>query len=233
VNWTLPARTRIRSARLPAPLVKARDAAALGRKGSDTRRRLLEAARALLKSHSYVELTSIAISLAAGRSAPTFYNYFADVNELILALCDEATDDFDRVMDSLRIDEGAALEVAERFIDAYNDYWEVHDAILSIRNLESDRGNVRYRAMRQRTSQRLRSDLQKVVRRLQPANTVIPQAVIDAHILVIFAAIQRFAARKTVLSEEAVENLALGQVRSAQISLLASVLRGDITRHDY
>src|SRR5947207_10476139 len=62
------------------------------------RRRLFEAAAAEFARSGYAEASAEAISRAAGMSKATFYEHFANKEECILALFDEAATEVLRVM---------------------------------------------------------------------------------------------------------------------------------------
>src|ERR1700712_2944885 len=78
-----------------------RPAEGLGRKGLETRRRLMTAAHELLQTMSAVSLTATAIARQAKTSSATFYVYFDDVSDVVLALATEASEDLDAVMATL------------------------------------------------------------------------------------------------------------------------------------
>src|SRR5947209_20197043 len=62
------------------------------------RERLLEAAAVVFAERGYAEAGAEAISRAAGMSKATFYEHFANKEECILALFDEAATEVLRVM---------------------------------------------------------------------------------------------------------------------------------------
>ncbi len=66
----------------------------LGPKATETRRRLLDAARELFVEGGYAEATVGRIVERAGVSRPTFYTYFDDRKEIIVALAYEMARDF-------------------------------------------------------------------------------------------------------------------------------------------
>ncbi|MBW6927620.1 TetR family transcriptional regulator, partial [Salmonella enterica subsp. enterica serovar Weltevreden] len=66
---------------------------ALGRKGRETRQRLVDAAALLLASTSPMDLTAMAIAAEAGTASATFYVYFRDVQDILYALSEAATED--------------------------------------------------------------------------------------------------------------------------------------------
>src|SRR5690349_25146458 len=69
------------------------DGRALGRRGAQTRRRLLDATADLLETHGIRDLRVVDIARAVGSSPATFYQYFRDVEEAVLALTQEVGDE--------------------------------------------------------------------------------------------------------------------------------------------
>jgi AcrR family transcriptional regulator len=64
----------------------------------------MDAAREMLKAALPIELTAIAVSRAAGTVPPSFYVYFADIRDLLLAIRNLEADRGDRAFDELRVD---------------------------------------------------------------------------------------------------------------------------------
>jgi AcrR family transcriptional regulator len=91
------------------------------------RRRLLEAAAAVFARAGYAEATAEAISREAGMSKATFYEHFANKEECILALFDEAATEVMRGMagavtgdggsyeDRIRANVGSFLEILTQY----------------------------------------------------------------------------------------------------------------------
>ena len=75
----------------------ASDGRVIGERAQRTRRRLLDATAELLDERGALGLRVVDITRAVGTSPATFYQYFSDVEEAILVLADEATDDIERV----------------------------------------------------------------------------------------------------------------------------------------
>ena len=67
---------------------------ALGRKGGETRRRLLDATLELIATEDSHKLTASRIARAAGLASQSFYLYFKDIDEILLVLAEEASADF-------------------------------------------------------------------------------------------------------------------------------------------
>ena len=61
------------------------DGRPLGKRGAATRRRLLDATAQLLESHGVRDLRVVDIARVVGTSPATFYQYFRDVEEAVLA----------------------------------------------------------------------------------------------------------------------------------------------------
>lgn len=130
----------------------------LGRKGHETRQRLMNATLQLLKTSSPVELTAVSIAKKAKSSSATFYLYFSDVRGILLALNEAAEADMSVVHDALDQpwDPNALnMEHAEGVVKAFVAVWDKHREILRYRNLEADRGDPSFESIRLRTSVRI------------------------------------------------------------------------------
>jgi AcrR family transcriptional regulator len=124
---------------------------ALGRKGNQTRQRLMDATRRLLKHFSPVELTAVSIAKEAKTSSATFYIYFDDVHDIIYALSEAAGADLvevHRILEEPWDPTTVEISHAQRVVDAFNDVWNRHRDILRFRNLEADRGSRAFADLR-------------------------------------------------------------------------------------
>ena len=130
--------------------VLAADGRAIGSRAKATRRRLLDATSRLLGELGVLEIRVVDITRAVGTSPATFYQYFPDVDAAILALAQESIEDERPLVDFLGPgwsgDDG--LDRARAFVDAYISFWDSHHAVLRIRNLKAEEGDVRFRASR-------------------------------------------------------------------------------------
>ena len=125
-----------------------------GRRGRATRRRLLDATAALLETTTYRDVKVVDIARAAGTSPATFYHYFSDVEEAVLALAGEVEVHAGAQLAALVVDrswsgaEGwiTALGVADGFVET----WEMHRSVLRVIDLATDEGDQRFRAVRTR-----------------------------------------------------------------------------------
>jgi AcrR family transcriptional regulator len=125
----------------------------LGRKGQETRTRLMDATRRLLETQSPVELTAVAIAAEAGTSPASFYMYFDDTKDLLFALSEVAGQDMAKI--HAIFDEPWTLDNLHQramdVIEALNAVWDRHRPVLRYRNLEATRGDQRFADLRLNT----------------------------------------------------------------------------------
>jgi AcrR family transcriptional regulator len=133
----------------------------LGQKGHRTRQRILEATRQLIEAQKGLAPAAAAVAREAGISSPTFYLYFADVGEAILDVVADIAHEFEPVAALLEAPwpKDQVLEHAERFVQAYFDYWYAHAAVLRVRNRVADGGDERFKALRMAQGTRLSDPL--------------------------------------------------------------------------
>jgi AcrR family transcriptional regulator len=94
----------------PHTVPRGRHAPPLEVRLSVQRRRLFEAAAAVFARVGYAEASAEAISREAGMSKATFYEHFANKEECILALFDEAATEVMRGMAGAAADDGGSYE---------------------------------------------------------------------------------------------------------------------------
>ncbi len=141
------------------------DGRALGKRGAATRRRLLDATGEQLESNGLRDLRVVDIARAVGTSPATFYQYFRDVEEAVLALAEtvgEQTSPLVELLDSPWQGE-AGLESARRLVDGFLRYWDDHRAILRTRNLAAQEGDQRFRDVRNASLQPITQGLSRKV----------------------------------------------------------------------
>jgi AcrR family transcriptional regulator len=128
----------------------ATDGRTIGRRAQMTRRKLLDSTAKLLDERGALELKVIDIAREAGSSAATFYQYFEDVEVALLALAEEAGSDLGALEQLVAPEWGrkAGFEATRTFVAAFINYWDEHKAILRVRNLRSEEGDQRFRALR-------------------------------------------------------------------------------------
>ena len=123
---------------------------AMGVKGLQTRRRLVEATEALLRTTPVRDLRVAEIAKAAHTSTSTFYLYFQDVSEAVLAVASGVSQSTPEFMALLNTpwEPDTAYDRAQNFVESYVDYWRAHTAVFRVRNLAADEGDARFIAAR-------------------------------------------------------------------------------------
>jgi AcrR family transcriptional regulator len=123
---------------------------ALGRKGRRTRSNIVEGLKALLAKAPIAGVTVAAVAAEANISAPTFYLYFEDLGEVLLAALEEVEPDLAAIRETLEPEwpPERTFACAEAFIQAYHDLWTKHGPILQARNVLAEQGDPRFMAHR-------------------------------------------------------------------------------------
>jgi len=122
------------------------DGRALGQRGLQTRRRLLEATASLLATAGIRDLRVVEIARDVGTSPATFYQYFRDVEDAVLALAEDVAEDLAPITQMLA--EPWTDTSARRMIEAFVASWDTHRGVLRTRNLAAQEGDQRFRAVR-------------------------------------------------------------------------------------
>ena len=123
----------------------------LGPRALATRRRIMAATAALLQEQSVLDLPVVDIARRAGTSPATFYHYFKDVEEVALVLAEEAAEEMPSVVARLAgpFDGDDGLVRSRGVVDHFFDHWDAHHAVLTLRNMASERGDGRFQRVRQ------------------------------------------------------------------------------------
>jgi AcrR family transcriptional regulator len=169
---------------------------ALGRRGAQTRRRLLDATGDLLETHGIRDLRVVDIARAVGSSPATFYQYFRDVEDAVLALAQEVGDEIAPLVALLepQWDERRGLDDARALVDGFVDYWDRHRAVLRTRNLAAQERDARFRDVRNRTLQAFMSSLTVKIAQARDAGLVVDEMSPAAASAALVALIERMAA---------------------------------------
>lgn len=171
---------------------------ALGRKGGETRRRLLDAALELIATEDSHKLSASRIARAAGVASQSFYLYFKDIEEVLLTLSQETVADFDEVISVLAdaTTDVSADRLSRRLVDALANYWGRHRAILNVRNYMADAGNPAFLKLRYETTIPLIDRLAERMLRAQPA---IAPGDARGRAITIYQAMERTVARENAV----------------------------------
>lgn len=128
----------------------ASDGRPLGRRAQATRRRVLDATAELLGTDGILDLKVVDVARSVGISPATFYQYFQNVEEAVLTLSAEVGTEISDIAEAL--DQSwrgeAGLDAARRLVDRFIAYWDEHRAVLRVRNLAAQEGDLRFRQVR-------------------------------------------------------------------------------------
>jgi AcrR family transcriptional regulator len=118
----------------------------LGRKGRRTRANIVSGLKTLLLSTAITNLTVQAVANEAYISAPTFYLYFEDLGEVLLAALEEVAPDMAVIRSRLDADWPAdrTYACALAFAQAYFDLWRKHGPVLRARNSLAEQDDARF-----------------------------------------------------------------------------------------
>jgi AcrR family transcriptional regulator len=122
-----------------------------GRRGLATRQRLVECTIDLLASTSYRDLKVTDITRSAGTSPATFYQYFVDLETVLLAVAEQTVEEAQRLVELIggRSWSGAAgVASAEALVDGFLDFYRTHRPTLRVVDLLSTEGDKRFRHLR-------------------------------------------------------------------------------------
>jgi AcrR family transcriptional regulator len=130
---------------------------AMGRKGNETRQRLIRATVELLEKRSIRDVSVSDIATLAGTSSSSFYIYFADVSAAALAAAEsieQITPEIEALLREPWSRTDAPLKAAA-LVEEYMNFSSRHHAILRMRNLSADEGDRRFEEVRDQALSRM------------------------------------------------------------------------------
>ncbi|HWC33452.1 MAG TPA: TetR family transcriptional regulator [Mycobacteriales bacterium] len=133
-----------------APL-RAVDGRVPGRRGLATRKRLVECTIDLLANTSYRDLKVTDITRAAGTSPATFYQYFVDLESVLLAVAEQTVAEGQQLVELIQGRQWggpAGVTSAEALVDGFLDFYRSHRPTLRVVDLLSTEGDRRFRHLR-------------------------------------------------------------------------------------
>ena len=148
-SHALPAVERVDAADEDDEVV-ALDGRRLGRRAQATRRRLLDATGELLESRRLLDLTVVEVARRVGTSPASFYQYFQNVEEAVLALADEIGEQLAELIPLVEQPWRGAkgFEVCRLLVARFIAHWDEHRAVLRVRDLAAAEGDQRFRTVR-------------------------------------------------------------------------------------
>src|SRR5580765_3626830 len=166
-----------------APPLRAVDGRVPGRRGLATRQRLLDCTIELLESTPYRDLKVTDITRAAGTSPATFYQYFVDIEAILLAVAEQTVDEGRRLAELIagRPWKGAAgVASAEGLVDGFLEFWRDHRSTLRVVDLLSTEGDKRFRHQRVLMLNAMTKALAAEIKQVQSDDAVEPNAMAGA-----------------------------------------------------
>ncbi len=130
----------------------------LGRKGRDTRQRILNAAAEIVAEGTADQVSLSAIARRASLGMTSLYLYFNDLTELLLALLDPVVDGAREEFADLlgkHWEDDRLGEHCREFLEAFYRFWAGNSRLLHLRNSMADAGDDRMAMARVRSSQPL------------------------------------------------------------------------------
>ncbi len=142
----------------------------MGRKGRETRQKIMDVTLSMLEHRSYKDITVSEVAQEAGVSSSSFYVYFEDIEDVLFACVKAAAldlGDLHAILDEEWDQDNLAKQV-KRFVETYNELWAKYQVELRIRNLEADQGNIRFLNVRVETTRDILQKLGKKIAKLNP-----------------------------------------------------------------
>ncbi len=150
---TVPKSAQVGTAEAVEPRLVDQGGRLLGPRALQTRQRILDATVALLNVSSMRDLRVIDIARRIGSSPATFYQYFKDVEDVVLHLASEASEHTPEMVDLIHGDWGGQQghDRGLKLVGLAIDHWDKYAPILRVRNNAADEGDKRFREVRVRT----------------------------------------------------------------------------------
>jgi AcrR family transcriptional regulator len=188
----------------------------LGPRALKTRQRLLGATAQLLVERSVLDIAVVEIARKAETSPATFYHYFKDVDEAVLALAEQAAEEMPALVDLIDANwrGGQGLETSRAVVRAFMEHWSVHHPVLLVRNLSAEKGDRRFQQVRRKALAPILDHLAARISEAQEAGRVSPEthpyaaSAALASILESISAHARELQRRDVTHEQLVETCA-------------------------
>jgi AcrR family transcriptional regulator len=175
--------------------VRTVDGRVAGRRGQETRQKLLDCLSEMLSSSPYRDVKVIDVARRAGTSPATFYQYFPDVEGAVLEIAEQMAAEGAGLAGLL---EGrswagkAGWQTAQELVDGFLDFWRKHDAILRVIDLGAAEGDKRFYKIRMKILNSVNNSLADSVAELQSKGRVdkdVSPAAIAGSLVTMLAAV--------------------------------------------
>jgi AcrR family transcriptional regulator len=198
-------------------VLRAADGRVPGRRGLATRSKLVDSTTRLLATTKTRDLKVTDITRAAGTSPATFYQYFVDLEEALLAVAERTAEEGQALTELIagRPWKGARGVVsAQDLVDGFLDFWHEHRPVLRVIDLLATEGDRRFRHLRTVMLNGMTRSLAAEIRQLQGSkSTVEPIAMAGA----LIGMLPHLAGHQSGFEAW---DIPFGQVREAMIRLI-------------
>ncbi|MFG2818733.1 TetR family transcriptional regulator [Kitasatospora sp. NPDC048365] len=165
--------------------VRTVDGRVAGRRGQETRQKLLDCLREMLSTSPYRDVKVIDVARMAGTSPATFYQYFPDVEGAVLEIAEEMAEDsvgLKELVDGKSWAGKTGFATSEEVVDGFLAFWRKNDAILRVVTLGAAEGDKRFFKIRMKVLNSVVAPLTEAVRNNQGKTdkTVDPAAIAGA-----------------------------------------------------
>ncbi|HZG06974.1 MAG TPA: TetR family transcriptional regulator [Streptomyces sp.] len=175
--------------------VRTVDGRVAGRRGQETRQKLLTCLDEMLSSSPYRDVRVIDVARRAGTSPATFYQYFPDVEGAVLELAEGMAKEGASLADLAtgRSWAGkAGWQAAEELVDGFLSFWQKNDAILRVVDLGAAEGDKRFSKIRAKVLNSVVGPLAESIEQLQArgrADRGISPAAVAGSLVAMLAAV--------------------------------------------
>ncbi|MEV6000891.1 TetR family transcriptional regulator [Streptomyces griseomycini] len=146
------------------------DGRVAGRRGQETRQKLLDCLSEMLSSSPYRDVKVIDVARKAGTSPATFYQYFPDVEGAVLELAEQTAAESGGLAELLEGRSWAGKsgwQTAQELVDGFLEFWRKNDAILRVVDLGAAEGDKRFYKIRMKVLNSVNNSLADSVAALQ------------------------------------------------------------------
>lgn len=147
--------------------VRTVDGRVAGRRGQETRQKLLDCLREMLSTSPYRDVKVIDVARMAGTSPATFYQYFPDVEGAVLEIAEEMAEDSAGLKELVEGKSWAGktgYTTSEQLVDGFLAFWRKNDAILRVVTLGAAEGDKRFFKIRMKVLNSVATPLAEAVR---------------------------------------------------------------------
>ncbi|NYI07751.1 TetR family transcriptional regulator [Allostreptomyces psammosilenae] len=155
--------------------VRTVDGRVAGRRGQETRQKLLDCLSEMLSTSPYRDVKVIDVARMAGTSPATFYQYFPDIEGAVLEIAEGVAKDAARLKELVADRSWAGKSgwtTAEELVDGFLGFAKEHESILRVLDLGTAEGDKRFNKIRLKILNSISQSLQEGIKELQAKGRV-------------------------------------------------------------